>query len=235
MEARNPPRILGVFSLRKDQNLGYAGTARQGRSLTYWFAVQCAPERYALHALGADFLPTPVKTRAGREQFLADYAPETDTYTGQVLPRLRKRLAALGLFPTPEPNAVQAHGKELAALGLDCGGPDQTLALLASLAGELGRKPEEAAWAQSSVLTEMAIGQRKLNLLHEALDSCRKALALSPDDDHLHFNLARIFFDLQDWQNALAHAAKALDLNPGLDYARKMMAFIRRKEAKASA
>jgi tetratricopeptide (TPR) repeat protein len=235
MADHHAPRILGVFSLRKDSALGYAGTARQGQSVTYWFAVQCGPEKFVLHALSPSFLPTPVTVRAERAQFLADYAAEPETYTREVLPRLRTRLTELGLYPGPELATVQERGKELEALGLACDGPERALALLVGLAAELARAPEDAASAHCGTIVKMAIDQRKLNLLAEALDSYHKALILSPEDDHLHFNLARIFFELKDWQNAMAYARKALDLNPGLDYARKMVAFISRKGLAAAA
>ena len=233
MEFSDANRFLGVFSLRSDHGKGKGGAARQGRSVTYWFAVRQEPDRFDLHALGPNFLPTPVKVSADRQQFLADYVTEPAVYTREVLPRLRRRLTDLGLYPDPGLDEVRNGQPHLAALGLAADGPEQTLSLLESLRDVLSREPEDAVLSHCGAIVGMAIDQRKLSLLDEAMETYRKALDLSPNDDHLHFNMARTLVELGDWQNALAHARKALDLNPDLVHARKLVAYVNRKEAKA--
>jgi len=235
MKTSDRPRILGAFSLRRGRDTGYAGASRQARTVTLWFAVQREPDVYTLRALSPELLPTQVTTRLDRVRFLTDYAPEPETYTREVLPRLHRRLTDLGVFPDLDPATVRARDKELKALGLACSDPDQTLALLECLRRELAKEPGDMAADQSGTIVNLAIGQRKLKMLHEALDSYFKALTLSPLDDHLHFNMARAFYELEDWENALTHALKALELNPDLSYAQKLVDSIDRRQVASRA
>ena len=53
---------------------------------------------------------------------------------------------------------------------------------------------------------------RKQDLPEIALMFATKNVELAPDDDHAHFNLARIFCILERYQDAIAHLHRALDL-----------------------
>lgn len=54
---------------------------------------------------------------------------------------------------------------------------------------------------------------RKQELPEIALMFATKTVELAPDDDHAHFNLARIFYILERYKDAIAHLHKALELN----------------------
>lgn len=75
----------------------------------------------------------------------------------------------------------------------------------------------------------IGIAARKLEDFPTAERYYKKALELAPKDEYLHFNLGRLYFDMQQW-NDMAHAAqKALDLNPEFKEASKMLGFARKK------
>ncbi len=64
------------------------------------------------------------------------------------------------------------------------------------------------------IFNEFGIELRKANMVDEALANYRKAITISPEDEHLHFNVARLHYDKKEWGNALECLKKALQINP---------------------
>ncbi len=58
-----------------------------------------------------------------------------------------------------------------------------------------------------------------------------KALTLSADDEYLHYNLGRLYYDWRKWGKMAQAAQHAVDINPGFGEAAKMLKFAQKKTA----
>lgn len=62
------------------------------------------------------------------------------------------------------------------------------------------------------------------NSQHElALRFSLRVVTLSPDDSHAYFNVGRIYFELEDYENARKYLEEALQREPSLDCAEKLL------------
>lgn len=58
-----------------------------------------------------------------------------------------------------------------------------------------------------------------------------KALTLTDDDEYLHYNIGRLYYDWKKWSKMAGSAQRAVDINPGFDEAAKMLKFAQKKMA----
>jgi tetratricopeptide (TPR) repeat protein len=68
-------------------------------------------------------------------------------------------------------------------------------------------------------------------MLEEALANYQKAITISPNDEHLHFNIARIYYDIKEWNDALVWLKKSLEINPHFRDAMNFQALILKEMA----
>jgi tetratricopeptide (TPR) repeat protein len=85
------------------------------------------------------------------------------------------------------------------------------------------------------MFNDFGIGLRKSRLGETAVRHYEKALALSPDDENLYHNLARVYYELGDTNNAVRNLKKSLDINPDLKESRMFLDYIRRRSASGGA
>ncbi len=74
---------------------------------------------------------------------------------------------------------------------------------------------------------EFGVNMRKNQYYDEALAFCKRSLSLAPQDDHAHFNAARILMDMGRYDEAEQHLLTAQDINNNVIY-RKALAHIER-------
>jgi tetratricopeptide (TPR) repeat protein len=86
---------------------------------------------------------------------------------------------------------------------------------------------ENLRYTFASQLNTRSISLRKEGRLEAAIASYRKALKTHPDDDHLHFNLARAYYEKGETAACLEMLEKALAINPDLAEARRFQAYLR--------
>lgn len=72
---------------------------------------------------------------------------------------------------------------------------------------------------------------RKMGDFETAEKYYLKALAVCSDDEYLHFNLGRLYYDWKKWRKMGVAAQRALDLNPDFKQAAKMLQFAKKKTA----
>ena len=90
----------------------------------------------------------------------------------------------------------------------------------------------DAAFApeHKHLFNEFGINLRKSQMFDRAIEDYQKALEVSQaEDDHLHVNLARSFFEKGDVKSAVAELKEAARINPELDEARKFWEHLRGK------
>lgn len=70
---------------------------------------------------------------------------------------------------------------------------------------------------------------RKMNNFETAEKYYLKALSLSKDDEYLHYNVGRLYYDWKKWGKMAQAAQAAVNLNPDFGEAVKMLKFAQKK------
>jgi tetratricopeptide (TPR) repeat protein len=96
----------------------------------------------------------------------------------------------------------------------------------ADAARAMAEKDEEATDALIEHYNESGIECRKEQDFEKAARNFRKGLFLRPDDEYLHYNLARVHMDAGDWAAAKTAAQEALRANPDFQEGYQIRTFI---------
>lgn len=78
----------------------------------------------------------------------------------------------------------------------------------------------------SQAISKQGVDLRKSKSYSEAVQCYNSALEISPNDDHLYFNLARVQYDMEDLSGCRMSLQKALDLNPDLYVASRFLNYL---------
>ncbi|MFZ5586877.1 MAG: tetratricopeptide repeat protein [Thermodesulfobacteriota bacterium] len=81
------------------------------------------------------------------------------------------------------------------------------------------------------IFNEFGIQLRKMGLYAEAARHYTRAINLAPRDENLWFNLGRALFEGGQRERGLGAIKKALEMNPGLEEARKYLAAVQAQNA----
>ncbi|NHZ45243.1 tetratricopeptide repeat protein [Nitratidesulfovibrio liaohensis] len=98
----------------------------------------------------------------------------------------------------------------------------------------LAEAPGEFVPVHRHMFTDFGINLRKSKLPRVAIRHHLRALDLSPDDSHVHFNIARAYYDMGDMDRAERHLRVSLDLTPDLDPSRRFLDFLLERKAGAA-
>lgn len=85
------------------------------------------------------------------------------------------------------------------------------------------------------MFADFGIGMRKKKEYDLALAFCRRVISLDPNDDHAHFNVARVLCDMNKLDDAEEHVLTAISMYPAEPVYRAMLEHIgkeRRKRAR---
>lgn len=77
---------------------------------------------------------------------------------------------------------------------------------------------------------DFGVSLRKKSLSELALQCASRVLELSPNDDHAHFNLARILYMLGLYDQAQTHIEKAMEIDNSEDIYKKFLNYITKQE-----
>lgn len=97
-------------------------------------------------------------------------------------------------------------------------------------AGDLIAEDEEILDRVIEALNDSGISARRSGKFDEALLSYSRALELRPDDEGLHYNMARACFEKGDMAGAFACLDAALKINPDFALAQELRDYLKSKE-----
>ncbi len=80
------------------------------------------------------------------------------------------------------------------------------------------------------MFSEFGVALRKKRIYALALQHHTKALELSPNDENVWFNLARVYYSLGNLEKAMEYLRRVLAANPGMKEGLIFMEFLQRKK-----
>lgn len=230
----NPEEHLKcVFSTTTTIKLGTGSTARKQRNKLLWYVKQSEDDAFGVRKINPQFVPVGEESTIDRETLLSDYTPEVSIHNKRVAP------AMLGLTKTiAKGDKHRENGEPLSAemeyvkaldvdeknvraifgLGLvymERNDTEKSVAVFEQLVAI------EAAFdvKHKHLFNEFGIQLRKHEMYEEAAQYYSRAVEFSNDDENLYYNLARVHYEKNDWENCFANAALALKIDNNHEHA----------------
>ncbi|WP_034641166.1 tetratricopeptide repeat protein [Desulfovibrio inopinatus] len=235
--------VLGVYSKKTSSTAGTGESFSRYAQKTYWFIRRRKDDEYEVQPLNDHALPSGIVTVISKGQFIKQFAPEPEYFerkTGPLLKRLQKKLDLGEKYFTKE-NFDQAEQEFLKAISLDDTNAKANLRL-GSIYCRKGQHEHvratikrilsnDAAFREDErhLFNEFGIDLRKAKHYKESVAYYNKAIALNNKDEHLHFNIARAFFESGQLEACEEHLKKALDLNAAFNEAARFLQYIDQK------
>jgi tetratricopeptide (TPR) repeat protein len=239
------PRISGVFSQVKVSAIGAGTTARKSEVVTYFFAQEREDGVLEVQALGENVVFGPV-LEVSLDEFLSSYMPEPQRSLERAKDEAAReaevrKAVARGDKYYKQGKTFSAEYEYGKALALDEENVRANFGIgLCFIQREEKDKAREvfrrlvkleAAFQEEHkhLFNEFGISLRKSGMHAEALEYYARALELSPDDENLHYNVARAAFAMGDAELAASHLEKCLGLNSGQHECQQFLEFLHRK------
>ncbi|AMK10620.1 tetratricopeptide repeat protein [Pseudodesulfovibrio indicus] len=220
-----------IFSTAKSRNPGRGTTLRGHGRVHFWLVRQLGEDRYAVRGVDGDYLPFGDESHISAEELLRHYTPEVAVFEERLLPSAKRRNYRLvaahresgvkrQLLAMDETNmrGLFELGMEYILAGRSAKGRN--------LISELLRVRAPFPGKNQFLFNEFGINLRKIGYPEGAVICYRRALKYTDLDDHLHYNLARAFYDQGQWWDCMNHLARCFELNPALPLARDLVVLV---------
>ncbi|HDP24450.1 MAG TPA: tetratricopeptide repeat protein [Deltaproteobacteria bacterium] len=244
--ATSTKNIKGIFFEESTIVLGTGHTQKTQTLKNFCLAEQIDDERIKLTFLGNEGNPTGIVVELPYEEFLSRYTlepnfkvktlkeQETDLHIARAEKHRNRKeynsaeweyTSALKL----DPESIRAHFG-IGTLYMEMGDRDKARSVFEKISQIDALFEEE----NKHIFNEFGIALRKAAMLDEARSHYLKALEISPQDEHLCFNIARLYFEKQDWTSAMEWIHKALEINPLFREARHLESMISQRASVSS-
>jgi len=236
-------KIKGVFSTQTLMKIGTGTTQRKTIQKSYWFAEELDDGTISIQPLNVNYVPSGPKKQISKDEFLDKFSPEPEFYVQTVYPKMRELTKTIARAERHRQkgetysaefefkNALKIDEENIRAnfgLGLtylDRGEKEKAKDVFERLV-KLDAAFEEE---HKHLFNEFGIKLRKQGMYDEAVQYYGRALELTKDDEHLHYNIARAYFGLNRIDKVIEHLQEALKLNPEFEEAKKFMEYLDKK------
>ncbi|WP_320174590.1 tetratricopeptide repeat protein [Maridesulfovibrio sp.] len=233
-------QVLGVYSKNIKDYTGAGTTMQRSESKTYYYVTRSDVDKFQVQPLNDQNVPSGMVITLNKKEFITQYAPEIKYYEKKTLPALKSLKAKIekGEQNFLNGNLDEAEQSFAKALFLDPEHPKANLGMgsvlctkknfkkLSGIIDRLLNKDEIFMESQRQEFNLFAISLRKQSLFDEAITFYDRAIQINPNDENLHFNTARAYFDAGDNDMALNHLDKALEIAPTLEVASMFKKYI---------
>lgn len=234
-------KIKGVFFEESTITLGTGHTKKTQHVKNYCRAKQLDEELIEVSYLGNEGQPTGIVIKMPYDEFMNKYTFEPDYKVKTKEERDTDKHIALAKKHRSRREFNSAEWEYNSALKID---PDSIRANfgVGTLYMEMGQVDKaknvfqklsriEAIFEEENkhIFNEFGIELRKANMVEEALANYMKAIEISPGDENLYFNVARLYYDAKDWTNALKWIEKSISINPHSREAKQFESLIRKE------
>lgn len=239
-----PPKYLGVYS--------QPSAKADGSRKTLFFVWELAEAGYAVQQLDSAFQPRAEARRVSAARFAAHFRAEPSILAMPMTMLDVRALADLPESPAPaesESKAPQLDDDLLSGLDNARRAKQTEITLRENFRKALLRlkRPRERQ-AAITALEQLAAATENISPVHKhmfrdfgaklrktgmpdlALLFGKRALELAPEDDHAHFNLARILCAMGAYDEAAAHIHTAMRLDAREALYPRMLAHIRKEK-----
>jgi tetratricopeptide (TPR) repeat protein len=219
-------KIKGVFFEETTITLGTGHTQKTQKVKNYCDAEQINDEKVKLAFLGNEGRPTGIVIELAIDEFLRRYTLDPNFKVKTKEESERDKHIAIAEKHRARGEHFSAEMEYHSALKID---PESIRANfgIGTLYMEMGDTSKakevfkqlseiEAIFEEDNkhIFNEFGIELRKASMIDEALANYLKAITISPQDEHLHFNIARVYYDKKEMNDALEWIRKAMDINP---------------------
>jgi tetratricopeptide (TPR) repeat protein len=244
----NSKEVLGVYSQNIKTTIGTGTTAQKTVHKTYHYVTRSGINYFA-QPLNEQDIPSGMVTTITERKFIAGFTPEVYYYQRKTLPALRSLHAKIekGDAAFAKGELDEAERAFADALLLDPENPKANLGMgtvqctkenfdkLAEIIQVLLNLDAVFLEEQRKEFNLFGIALRKNKRYSEAIRFYNKALEINHDDENLHFNIARAYYDTDQKDKALKHIERALEINPEQEAAILFKNFLLKKQKKKKA
>jgi len=216
---------------------GIGETRRSAEQKTYWFVRRMSNDNYEIQPLNQHHVPSGVTSIISKGTFMTEYVPELDYYERRTVPALqslcRKLEQGEDFFANNQLDAAESEFAK--ALCIDAENPQAHLRMgdiacrkndfkkLKKILPRILGIDQIFTLAERHRFNEFGMNLRKEGLFSEAVQYYSKALQINSQDEHLYFNIARVFFEMGDQSATHQHLEEALRINPGFVQAQRFL------------
>ncbi len=239
-------KIKGLYSTTRQTHAGGGSTVREVNTKSYWYAEEGDTGIVFVQQLNRNFVPTGTKRGIERSDFLAQYAPEQEVYETKVRPNMRQMGQTIARAEryrdTKKPYSAEVEFNKALAIDEESVRANFGLGLSYLDRGERGKATDvftrivrmDAAFQEEHkhLFNDFGINLRKNKMFDHAISYYEKAISISPEDEHLHCNIARAYYGKGDLESAKYHLREAVTINGNVRFAEKFLNHLEKKKGK---
>jgi len=237
------PTISGYFFEESVMTLGTGHTQKTQNIKNYCKAEQNEDGSVKVSYLGQEGKPTGIVITVASEDFLKRFTFEPNYKVKSKDERAVDKHIATAEKHRSRKEFNSAEWEYTSALKIDQENIRANFGI-GTLYMEMGEKDKakdvfrkltqiEAIFEEDNkhIFNEFGIELRKASMFEEALGNYMKALEISPQDENLYFNVARVYFDNGQSDKAIEWITRALTVNPEFRDARQFLALLKEQAA----
>ena len=235
--------VRGVFSTQEVRRVGTGTTTRKTVQKTFWFIEQNGKE-IDCQPLNTNYVPSGPKRKITLDELIAKFSPEPEFYLNSVLPKMQEmqRNVENGDTHRDKGETFAAEYEYSRALKIDEENVRANFGIgLTYLERGDNAKAEDIFQRlvnldatfepeHKHLFNEFGINLRKNKMLQESLEYYKRAMELSPNDENLYMNVARVLLELKDLPQCVDYLLKALELAPRHETSLKFLAWLIQKQ-----